>query len=215
MLGFSVKLLGHASFQITVDGKTVYIDPYEGSYTDKADIILVSHGHHDHCDSSKIAMIRREDTIIIAPPECEARISGNIKILKPGEKTTVDNITVQAVHAYNNKRFRSPGMPFHPKGSGLGFLLTLDGKTVYYAGDTDFIPEMKTLKNVHLALLPCGGTFTMDVPEAVEAALSISPKLVIPMHTLDSDPTKLKNQIEKASNIKVVLLRPGEKHRIE
>jgi L-ascorbate metabolism protein UlaG (beta-lactamase superfamily) len=210
-----VKLLGHASFQIKVDGKNIYIDPYEGSYTDKADIILVSHGHHDHCDTSKIEMIREENTVVIAPQECETRIRGNVRLLKPREKTTVDNVVVQAVHAYNYKRFRSPGMPFHPKGSGLGFLLTLDGKIVYYAGDTDFIPEMKDLKNVHLALLPCGGSFTMDVPEAVEAALAINPKLVIPMHTLDSDPTEFKKQIEKASDIKVIILVSGETYRIE
>jgi L-ascorbate metabolism protein UlaG (beta-lactamase superfamily) len=215
LLGFSVKLLGHASFQITVNGKNIYIDPYEGSYTDKADIILVSHGHHDHCDTSKIEMIRRENTVIIAPQECETRIRGNVKLLKPGEKTTVDNVVVQAVHAYNYKRFRSPGMPFHPKGSGLGFLITLDGKTVYYAGDTDFILEMKNLKNVHLALLPCGGTYTMDVPEAVEATLAINPKLVIPMHILDSDTTKFKKQIEKVSSIKVILLGSGETCQIE
>jgi L-ascorbate metabolism protein UlaG (beta-lactamase superfamily) len=214
-LVFSVKLLGHASFKITVDSKTVYIDPYEGSYTDNADVILVSHSHHDHCDTSKIEKIRKEDTVIIAPPECKERISGNITALKPGEETKAGNITVKAVHAYNTKRFRSSGAPFHPKGSGLGFLLTLNGKTVYCAGDTDFIPEMKDLKKVHLALLPCGGTYTMDVPEAAEAALTINPKLVIPMHRLDSDPTKLKNQVEKASNIKVILLKPGETQQIK
>jgi L-ascorbate metabolism protein UlaG (beta-lactamase superfamily) len=215
MFGFSVKWLGHSSFQMAVDGKTVYIDPYEGSYKDKADLILVSHGHHDHYDTSKIEIILKEDTIIIAPTECKAMIRGNVRILKPGEKTIVGNIDVQAIQAYNNKRFRSPGMPFHPKGSGLGFLLTLNGKTIYYAGDTDFVPEMKNLKNVYLALLPCGGTYTMDVPEAAEAALAINPKLVIPMHTLDSDPTKLKKQVENASNIKVILLRPDETHQID
>ena len=209
------ELLGHSSFQLTTDDKVIYIDPYEGTYRDRADAILVSHGHHDHFDISKIEKIRQEDTVIIAPPECKTKIGGNVTVLKPREQTKVGNITVKAVHAYNTKRFRSPGIPFHPKGSGLGFLLTLNEKTVYHAGDTDFIPEMRDLGNVYLALLPCGGTYTMDVPEAAEAALAIKPETVIPMHRFNSDPTKLKKQVEKASNIRIVLLKPGETQQIE
>jgi len=215
MLGFTVKWLGHASFLITTDGENIYIDPYEGTYTDKADLVLVSHSHHDHCDISKIEKIRKEDTVFIGPADCAAKIEGNFKTLKPGEKTTVGDITVEAVHAYNYKRFRAPGIPFHPKGFGLGFLITINGKTIYHAGDTDFIPEMKQLKNVYLALLPSGGTYTMDNAEAAEAALAINPKVVIPMHRWDRDPEEFKKLVEKSSNIKVVILKPGEKYESE
>jgi len=214
-MAFIVKWLGHASFKIIVNGKIIYIDPYEGDYTDKADILLVSHDHHDHCDLSKIELIRKKDTIIIAPSVCAEKIGGKIKVLKPEEKVTVDDILVEAVHAYNDKRFRSPETPFHPKGLGLGFLITEHGKTIYFAGDTDFIPEMKGLHKVNLALIPVGGTFTMDVPEAVEAVLTIKPEVVIPMHRLEADLKKFKKQVEDSSNVKVVLLNPGEIYEFE
>lgn len=209
-----VKWLGHASFQIKKNGKIIYIDPYEGEYTEKADIVLVSHSHYDHCDSSKIAKIRKPDTTIIAPEECAKKI--NAKSIKPGEKVIIENITIEAVHAYNIRRFRSPGNPFHPRGFGVGYLLTMDDKVIYHAGDTDFIPEMKDLKekNVLLALLPSGGTYTMDNPEAAEAAIAINPRIVIPMHRWDTNPEEFKKKVESSSNIKVVLLKPGESYEI-
>jgi L-ascorbate metabolism protein UlaG (beta-lactamase superfamily) len=212
---FVVKWLGHASFEIIVIGKIIYIDPYEGDYTDKADILLVSHDHHDHCDPSKIELIRKKETIVIAPSVCAKKIGGKIKVLKPGEKVTIDNIVVKAVHAYNDKRFRSPGTPFHPKDLGLGFLITAVGKTIYFAGDTDFIPEMKGLHKVNLALIPVGGTFTMDVPEAVEAVLTIKPEVVIPMHRIEADLKKFKRQVEESSDVKVILLNQNEKFEFE
>jgi L-ascorbate metabolism protein UlaG (beta-lactamase superfamily) len=177
-----VKLLGHASFEIKTDNKIIYVDPYQGECTDKADLILVSHSHTDHCNSSKINEAMKDGTLIIAPADCASNIGKSVKSLKPGEKTSVGNIIVQAVEAYNYKRFRSPGTPFHPKGFGVGYLLTIGDKTIYHAGDTDFIPEMKNLKNIYLALLPCDGTFTMDGLEAVEATLAINPQHIIPMH---------------------------------
>jgi len=210
-----VKFFGQASFEINTDNKIIYVDPYQGEYTNKADLILVSHSHMDHCDPSKINGIVKEGTLIIAPADCASKIGKSVKSLKPGEKTSVGNIVVQAVEAYNYKRFRSPGTPFHPKGFGVGYLFTMGGKTIYYAGDTDFIPEMKNLKNIYLALLPCGGTFTMDGPEAVEATLAINPQHVIPMHSRQTDLEKIKKEVEAKSKIKVVVLKPGEQFKIK
>ena len=210
-----VEFLGLASFEIKTDNKIIYIDPYQGEYTNKADLILVSHSHMDHCDPSKINGIMKEGTLIIAPADCASRIGKSVKSLKPGEKTSVGNIIVQAVEAYNYKRLRSPGTPFHPKGLGVGYLLTIGDKTIYHAGDTDFIPEMKNLKNIYLALLPCDGTFTMDSPEVVEATLAINPQHVIPMHSRQTDLEKIKKEVEAKSKIKVVLLKPGEQFEIK
>ena len=210
-----VKWLGHASFHIRDGDRTIYIDPYEGQYEDKADLILVSHSHADHCDASKIDMVRREDTVVIGPADCASKIGGSVKSLKPGEKTSVGSVTVEAAQAYNYKRFRSPGVPYHPKGFGVGYLLTIGDKAIYHAGDTDFIPEMKSLKSVYLALLPSGGTYTMDNPEAAEAALAIKPKYVIPMHRWQTNPEEFKKIVEgRSADVKVVLLRPGETFEI-
>lgn len=210
-MGFSIKWLGHASFQLKTDGKNIYIDPYEGEYKDKADLVLATHSHPDHCDPSKIKKVRKDDTIIIAPKDCISKIRGEIKTLKPGEKITVGNVTVEAVEAYNYKRFRSPGNPFHPKGFGVGYLITIGDKIIYHAGDTDFTPEMKQLKNIYLALLPSGDTFTMDNDEAAEAALTIKPEVVIPMHQWETNPKVFKKKVETKSKIKVVILKPGER----
>jgi len=210
-----VKWLGHASFQIKADDKNIYIDPYEGEYAEKADLVLVTHSHFDHCDASKIEKVTKKDTVIICPPECVSRLSGNVKAIKPGEKIEVDGVTVEAVHAYNYKRFRSPGNPFHPKGFGNGYIITVGGKRIYHAGDTDFIPEMRDLKNISLALLPSGGTYTMDNLEAAEAALAIKPEAVIPMHRWDSDPEVFRRKVEESSDIKVILLNPGEEYEMK
>ena len=210
-----VKWLGHASFQIKADDKNIYIDPYEGEYAEKADLVLVTHSHFDHCDASKIEKVMKENTVIICPPECVSRLSGNVKAIKPGEKIEVNGVIVEAVHAYNYKRFRSPGNPFHPKGFGNGYIITVGGKRIYHAGDTDFIPEMKDLKNISLALLPSGGTYTMDNPEAAEAALAIKPEAVIPMHRWDSDPEVFRRKVEESSDIKVILLNPGEEYEMK
>jgi len=210
-----VKWLGHASFQIKAEGKNIYIDPYEGEYAEKADLVLVTHSHFDHCDASKIEEVMKENTVIICPPECVSRLSGNVKAIKPGEKIEVDGVIVEAVHAYNYKRFRSPGNPFHPKGFGNGYIITVGGKRIYHAGDTDFIPEMKDLKNISLALLPSGGTYTMDNSEAAEAALAIKPEAVIPMHRWDSDPEVFRRKVEESSDIKVILLNPGEEYEMK
>ncbi|RLI22530.1 MBL fold metallo-hydrolase [Candidatus Bathyarchaeota archaeon] len=210
VLGITVKWLGHASFQIRVDGKVIYIDPYEGAYEEKADLILVTHSHFDHCDTSKISMIRKGDTVIVAPEDCARKIGGEVKSLKAGESLEVDGVKVTAVEAYNYKRFRSPGVPFHPKGLGVGYVLEVEGKRIYHAGDTDFIPEMKDLKNIDLALVPSGGTYTMDNPEAAEAVLAFKPKKVMPMHRWDTDPEEFKREVESKSNVEVVILNPGE-----
>ena len=214
-MDFLVKWLGHASFIVKAEGKTIYIDPYEGEYDEKADLILVTHSHHDHCDPFKINKIREDHTTIIAPKDCAPKIGGKVKTLKPREKAIVENITVEATEAYNYKRFRSPGIPYHPKGLGVGYLITAEGKTVYHAGDTDFIPEMNRLGKIDLALLPSGGTYTMNNPEAVEATLAIKPKVAVPMHCWDTDPAEFKKDIEARSRIKVVTLRSGQQYTLQ
>jgi L-ascorbate metabolism protein UlaG (beta-lactamase superfamily) len=210
-----IKWLAHAGFQIKAKGKTIYIDLEKyGEFSDKADLILVTHIHTDHCDPDQIKKARKPETVVIAPADCVSKIGGNVKTLKPGEETEVDGIHVKAVEAYGVKRFRSPGVPFHPKGLGVGYLVTVEGKTVYHAGDTDFIPEMRQLKNIDVALLPSGDTYTMDNNDAAEAALAFKPSAVIPMHRWSTNPEELKGKVEAKSNSKVVILKEGQEYRV-
>ena len=211
----TIKLLAHASFEIKAENKIVYVDLEEhGKPSDKADLILVTHSHPDHFDLSKIKKVRKEGTVVIAPADCVSKIGGNIKTLKPEEETTVDGITVKAVEAYNYKRFRSPGNPFHPKGFGVGYLIVVGGKTIYHAGDTDFIPEMRQVGHVDVALLPTGDTYTMDNAEAALAAVDINPKTAIPMHHWNTNPEEFKKKVEASSKVKVLILREGEEYQI-
>jgi L-ascorbate metabolism protein UlaG (beta-lactamase superfamily) len=213
-----IRPLGHASFQIKTKNKTIYIDLKQYGKTvettEKADLILVTHAHADHCSAEEINKLRTIDTTVIAPKQSASKIGGKVTMLKPGEETTLSGIKVKAVEAYNTKRFRSPGKPWHPKGYGVGYLITVEGKTIYHAGDTDFIPEMKQLGHVDVALLPTGDKYTMDNIEAAEAAVAINPRFVLPMHRWDTDPQQFKERTEAKSKVKAVLLEDGEEFNL-
>jgi len=214
----TARSLGHASFQIKADGKVVYIDLRKAGNavetTEKAALILVTHSHADHCSAEKIKKVRTKSTIIIAPEQSCKEIGGNVKTLKPGETMSDAGITVKAVEAYNVKRFRASGKPWHPKGYGVGYVITVEGKTIYHAGDTDFIPEMKKLGKIDVALLPSGDKYTMDNAEAAEAALAIKPKCVVPMHRWDTDPKLFEEKVQAKSKIRVILLKDGEEFTV-
>jgi L-ascorbate metabolism protein UlaG (beta-lactamase superfamily) len=143
-------------------------------------------------------------------------------VVKPGDEITFGYLRIKAVQAYNSEQGNST-RKFHHKGDGVGYVITLDGKsyvitldgkTIYHAGDTDFIPEMRRLGAIDVALLPIGGIFTMDIPEAIEAAIVIKPKIVIPMHRLKANPQEFKDRLEAKSDIKVAPLQIGETYHL-
>jgi L-ascorbate metabolism protein UlaG (beta-lactamase superfamily) len=182
--------LGHDSFRlVTKRGQRIYLDPFkDGSKRlDPADLVLISHAHHDHYDAESVAHLRQPATTFVTAPSVAGEISG-ARALAPGEETTVGDVTIRAVPAYNVNKFRAPGVPFHPKGpvdsAGVGFVITVDGEKLYHAGDTDHIPEMKDLAalGIDVALLPVSGTYVMVPEEAAAAAKDIRPKVAVPMH---------------------------------
>ncbi len=215
-MNVSVKHLAHAGFQVKAEGKIIYIDLEKDSEpSEMADIILVTHSHTDHCDPEKIKKARKSDTVVIAPQDCRSKIGGDVKSLNVGEEMTVGDIHVKAVEAYNYKRFRSPGNPYHPKGFGVGYVITVGGKKIYHAGDTDFVPEMKELGHIDVALLPTGDTYTMDNAEAAEAAAAINPKIAVPMHTWGNPTGEFKKKVESTSTTRVLALQKGEEYQVE
>ncbi len=170
----TVKWLGHSGFEIT-GAKKIYIDPYKTGTNGTADLILITHGHPDHCDAASVKQLQKKETQIFSTTDCINNLTGLINLLRPGESVTYpDGVKIEAVQAYNIDK------PYHQKGEGIGFLITMDNVTIYHAGDTDFVPEMP--RGVDIALLPIGGTYTMGVDEAAEAAKTINPKVVVPMH---------------------------------
>ena len=178
-----IHWLGHDTFRI--DGpQTVYFDPYElDGENPEADLILVSHDHHDHCSPDDVAQIQGSDTVMVTIAAAADKLSGDIRVVAPGDTIQVKGIKVEAVPAYNVNKFRSPGEPFHPQEAGhVGFVITLEGQRIYHAGDTDYIPEMADLEDIDIALLPVSGIYVMTAEEAVEAAEAIDPGVAIPMH---------------------------------
>jgi len=178
-----IHWLGHAAFRI--DGPpTIYFDPYRLSKPNpKADVILITHDHPDHCSPGDVAKIQGNDTTIVTVATAVAKLKGDIQIVRPGDTVVVNGIKVESVPAYNVNKFRSPGVPFHPKELGyVGFIITVDGQRIYHAGDTDHIPEMAGLGEIDIALLPVSGGPVMTADEAVEATRTIHPKVAIPIH---------------------------------
>ena len=178
-----IHWLGHDAFRI--DGPPiVYFDPYElNTPQPKADLILITHDHGDHCSPADVAKIQGDGTIIVTIAAAATKLGGDIQIVKPGDRIVVKGIEVEAVPAYNVNKFRSPGTPFHPKESEhVGFVITIDGQRLYHTGDTDHITEMAQLGEIDIALLPVSGIYVMTAEEAAEAAGIIRPKMAVPMH---------------------------------
>lgn len=175
--------LGHDTFRIDGDGIVIYLDPFmlkDG--LPKADLILITHDHRDHNSPDDVAKIMKADTTVVTVAKGAEKFKGDVRIVKPGDEMTVRGVFIKAIPAYNINKFRSPGVPFHPKDAGyVGFIITVKGITIYHAGDSDLIPEMKGLRP-DVALLPVSGIYVMTAEEAVDAAAAVAPKLAIPMH---------------------------------
>ncbi|MHC1727341.1 MAG: MBL fold metallo-hydrolase [Syntrophobacteraceae bacterium] len=197
-----IHWLGHDA--IRIDGSTVVLfDPYQISVSTPADLILISHDHFDHNSPEDLAKVRKKDSIIVTDEASAQKLTGEVKVVAPGDRLTVKGVDIEVWPAYNTDK------EFHPKEAGmLAFVITLDGVRYYHAGDTDVIPEMEKVKT-DIAFLPVSGTYVMTADEAVEAAKAIKPGIAIPMHYgaivgSEDDAKKFKKALD--GKIEVVIL---------
>jgi L-ascorbate metabolism protein UlaG (beta-lactamase superfamily) len=201
-----ITFLGHGSLLFLFKGQQIYVDPFShvADYASlpKADIILITHEHMDHLDMSAINSIRLPKTAIVLTEICAKQVNGG-QVLHNGESQVVSGIPVQAVPAYNLVNKRPDGSPFHPMGAGNGYILTFGDQRVYVAGDTENIPEMKTIKDISCAFLPMNLPYTMTPEMAAEAALIIKPKVLYPYHFGDTQTNRIVELLKGEKGIDV------------
>jgi L-ascorbate metabolism protein UlaG (beta-lactamase superfamily) len=174
----TLTFIGHASMKIkTAEGVVIYIDPYyEGDYSEKADIILVTHEHSDH---NKIKLCTQNEGCVVL------RVKETINKDLTYNTFEYFGVKIEPVPAENKN---------HPIKSSTGFVLTFDGIVLYHAGDTSLIPQMADLaaKNIDYAFFPIDGRYNMDAAEAMECAAMVGAKHNTPIHFFSASPEDFK-----------------------
>ena len=172
-----IQWLGHASVKIWAADVVIYVDPRNLSDSPHdATLVLVTHSHSDHYSPGDIAKVWGPETELIASADVIAS-EGRGQAMMPGQTIESGDVRVTGVSAYNINK------PNHPKERNwVGFIIEIASKRIYVAGDTDLTDEMKALEDIDVAILPAGGTYTMDAVEAAEATKYLKPQLAIPYH---------------------------------
>jgi L-ascorbate metabolism protein UlaG (beta-lactamase superfamily) len=186
--GLDFERLGHASVRIATDDRVLYIDPWSEALDDAphdADMVFLTHDDFDHYDVEGIAAVAGSETTIIAYEAIDTSdLDREVTSLAHDGALTVNGIDVRAVPAYNRsdgEHVDDEGEPFHAEGEVIGLLLGIDGTTVYFPSDTDFLEEHTDIA-ADVFVPPIGGHFTMDRREAARFTESVEPGLVLPVH---------------------------------
>jgi len=200
-----IGFLGHGSLMFTFNDIVVYVDPLSGmaDYAAlKGDLVLITHEHGDHLDPKAIALLRKEDTVVIAPEKCASAV-GACVVMRNGDTRTAAGLKIEAVPAYNIVNLRDNGQPYHPQGVGNGYVVTFGDKRVYIAADTENIPEMKALKNIAVAFLPMNLPYTMSPEMVADAARAFRPAVLYPYHYGETDTSRLVELLKDEKDIDV------------
>ncbi len=205
----SVHFVKHGSIFFEYDGKVIHVDPvtrmgdYE-NYPD-ADLILITHHHGDHLDLNAIELLKKENTKIILTKKCQemGENLSEIIVMNNGDILNINQLEIEAIPAYNIKHKRENGNPFHPKGEGNGYVITFGDKKILVAGDTENIPEIKSLENINVAFLPMNLPYTMTPEMVADAAKEFKPKVLYPYHYGKTDTSQLIELLKDEKEIEV------------
>jgi len=213
-----ITCVGHASLILSITGKTkkvtqIHIDPWSAkadySTLPKADLVLITHQHVDHLDTAALTLIHQKSTVyVMNATSRETWKPESSIVLSNGQSTDLLGIHIDAVPAYNLVHKRPDnGLPFHPKGEGNGYILTIGDKKIYVAGDTENTPEMKALKNIDVAFLPMNLPYTMTPEMVADAAKGFKPKILYPYHYGETKTSELAELLKGTSGIEVRIKR--------
>lgn len=183
----TITFIGHASLIIQHKGLVIHVDPWgeqaDYSTLPKADLLLITHTHYDHMDKAVIATLSKPSTDLVLNPEGYNKLRHGL-LIRNGMAKVIKGVAIEAVPAYNTTKDHER---YHPKGIGNGYILTIAGKRIYIAGDTEDIPEMADLQNIDYAFLPMNQPYTMTPEQVVSAAKMFKPKVLYPYHIGDTD----------------------------
>ncbi|MGD9039112.1 MAG: MBL fold metallo-hydrolase [Desulfobacteraceae bacterium] len=201
-----ITFIGHGTLMFSFGGKVIHVDPWsklaDYSQMPKADMILITHHHRDHLDPKALGLIRTEQTTLVLTEICSSKVKGGL-VMRNGDVKTVGGLKIEAVPAYNLVHMRSPGVPYHPKGEGNGYVITFGDKRVYVAGDTENTPEMKALEDIHVAFLPMNLPYTMTPEMVADAARAVKPKILYPYHFGQTDTSELLRFLKGMSGVEI------------
>jgi len=201
-----MTFIGHGTLLFKINKTIIHIDPVswyaDYSKMPKADLILITHHHGDHLDKSAAAKIIKKDTKIICSASCKEKLEQCI-VLKNGDSADAAGFKIEAVPAYNIVHKRDDGSPFHPKGIGNGYVLTIDDQRIYIGGDTEVVPEMKNLKDIDIAFLPVNLPYTMTPAMAASAVHMLNPKIFYPYHFGETNLDELVNLLKDKKDCEI------------
>src|SRR5438477_2364174 len=207
----TITPIQHASVQLEYAGKVIQVDPAQGDFAKAkpGDLVLVTDIHGDHLNTDLIAKVRKPGAPVVMPQAVKDQVSDKVaaptEIMANGQMKTVAGVSIEAVPMYNLQRGPAAGQLFHTKGRGNGYILTLGGKRVYIAGDTECTPEMRALKNIDVAFIPMNLPYTMPPSEAAECVKTFKPKVVYPYHFQGQKPDEFAAAL-KGSGVDVRML---------
>ncbi|MBN2350071.1 MAG: MBL fold metallo-hydrolase [Bacteroidales bacterium] len=204
-----ISFIGHGTLMFKFNNLVIHVDPTtrEADYSTlpKADLVLITHEHGDHLDINALEQIIDSKSQVILTEKCMENVENldNTVVLHNGDQTEAFGIIVKAIPAYNILNKRSDGNPYHPKGQGNGYVVSFGNTNVYIAGDTENTPEMKALKNIHVAFLSMNLPYTMTPEMVADAARAFQPGILYPYHYGNTDTSELIALLKENKNIEI------------